>query len=153
MASKGTPNIQLWEGVGLGLIIEYPSGVLYSNQTGGTTCLHPQAEGVFVPLRGEVEVESNALLSPETELYAYFASPPHSGTGATGGLASADVDFIAAVLAKYRLDRTIALNMDKLRDSHEAWVHVLVNGDGGFECFSGFEPYPRTGILTWTNSD
>jgi hypothetical protein len=35
---------------GLGLIIEHPTGVIYSNQTGGNFCLQPELEGAFVPL-------------------------------------------------------------------------------------------------------
>jgi hypothetical protein len=30
---------------GLGLIIEHPTGVIYSNQTGGTFSLQPEREG------------------------------------------------------------------------------------------------------------
>jgi hypothetical protein len=57
------PTIELWESVGLGLIVEMPSGVLYSNQTGGFSCLHPSTEGVFLPIRNDHSFWE--LLSPE----------------------------------------------------------------------------------------
>ncbi len=39
--------INIWDSVGLGIIIKFPTSILISNQTGGTTCLHPKIEGVF----------------------------------------------------------------------------------------------------------
>ena len=60
------PTIELWESVGLGLIVEMPSGVLYSNQTGGFSCLHPAIEGVFLPLRNDHSFWK--LISPERDL-------------------------------------------------------------------------------------
>ena len=46
-------RIDLYESVGLGLIICCDSSVIYSNQTGGSACLHPEIEGVFIPLRND----------------------------------------------------------------------------------------------------
>ena len=62
------PLIKLWDSVGLGLVIIYPSGVRYTNQTGGTSCWHPQEEGVFVPLRDE-------MVDQEDLLYKHFTGP------------------------------------------------------------------------------
>jgi len=149
------PVIELWEGVGFGLIIEWPSGVLFSNQTGGTSTLHPQAEGAFVPLRNDCERDGNRLLSPESELLAYFEGPKHRGTGATQGLDPDDADFIGSVLSRWRLPQ-VSVDRARLAESHEAWVHVLIHGDAGGDGelpLQGFAPYPRTGILTWSNSD
>ena len=42
--------IRIGEFEGLGLIIEYPSGVNYTNQTGGYACHHPVQEGAFIVL-------------------------------------------------------------------------------------------------------
>ena len=42
------PQIEIWDSVGLGIIIEFPTGVMISNQTGGTACLHPKTEGIFL---------------------------------------------------------------------------------------------------------
>lgn len=147
-------QIRLWESIGLGLIVEWPSGVSISNQTGGTSCLHPKVEGVFVPLRNDCELPGERLLSPETELVAYFEGPKHMGAGATQGLNEDDADFIMRVLSKWRLDATIVVDRSRLLDSHEAWVHVVIigNDDKDFPLFD-FAPYPRRGVLTWSNSD
>ena len=42
--------VRLWQITGPGLIISHPSGVIYSNLTGGYACDHRELEGVFVPL-------------------------------------------------------------------------------------------------------
>lgn len=149
------PTIKLFEHVGLGLIIEYPSGVAYSNQTGGTCCLAPSLEGVFVPLRNDCAKPSQELLSPEHALVAYFDGPKWQGTGAPLGIDADDADFIDQVLAEHRLSHCIIVDRARLRDSHEAWVHVTVTDEESSlaPLFSGFGPYPRPGVLTWTNTD
>ena len=144
------PLIELWEGVGLGVIIEYESGVLYSNQTGGTACRHPRAEGVFVPIRNDVALDG-ALIGPEAALQDYFADGKYERTGAVGGIDSDDVKFIDTLLDKWRLSDVLSVDVSRLSESEEAWVPVLIAKDEGI--FSGFGPYPRRGILTWTNSD
>jgi hypothetical protein len=148
------PVIQLYESVGLGLIIEYPSGIIYSNQTGGTSCLHPEVEGVFVPLRNDIEAKEPRLFSPGNDLFRCFEGPKHNGTGAVPGLDRADADFIEGVLQKYSLGNIVTVDRDRLRDSHEAWVHVVVNREEEHDSiFRGLGPYPRPGVLTWTNTD
>jgi len=163
------PTVRLWDGVGLGLIIECPSGVVYSNQTGGTSCLRPEMEGVFVPLRNDYEVPSLKLMSPEISFAAYFEGPAHPGTGATGGLSGADADFIDSTLETWHLSSFLSVDRARLRESHEAWVFVRVLGADADQQYSrsitmpsdpfalsvvfGFEPYPRSGVLTWGNSD
>jgi len=151
------PIVQLWEAVGLGLIIEYPSGIAYSNQTGGTSCSHPKVEGLLVPLRNDTEYETRRLLSPENELYDYFKGPKYCGTGAIGGLDVEDVSFIESVLEKYRLSSCISIDRSRLADSHEAWVYVNVEreerSEDHLKIFAGLGPYPRSGVLTWTNTD
>jgi Family of unknown function (DUF6210) len=88
------PRIELWEHVGLGLIISWPSGIIFTNQTGGTSCLHPEFEGVFVPIRNDCTEKERTLLSPENDLWDYFTGPRWKGTGATNGLQEEDADFI-----------------------------------------------------------
>lgn len=43
-------TIRLWNAEGVLAIILCPSGVTYTNQTCGTFCLQPSAEGVLAPL-------------------------------------------------------------------------------------------------------
>ncbi|XXX73335.1 DUF6210 family protein [Sorangium sp. So ce134] len=106
------PKIELWYGIGLGAIVSFPTGVLYSNQTGGTSCNDPELEGAYVPLDEDAG----------EELYAYFAGPKHQGAGAMSGLDDEDAAFIEMVLAKHGLSRFISLDRSRLRESHEAWV-------------------------------
>jgi hypothetical protein len=117
-------------------------------------CVQPELEGVFVPLRNDYLVPSLVLTSPEIELAAYFKGPKRRGMGAPDGLDEADATFISGVLARWRLDRCITIDAARLADSHEAWVHVLVEADkdGELSLFH-LAPCPRRAVLTWSNSD
>ena len=156
MPNPSMPLIRLYDLIGASVIVGFPSGVRYSNQTCGTMCNQPEYEGVVVPLRNELYLEPQRYDGPETDLLQYFSGPKHQCTGAPGGLDSEDVDFIEGVLRKYRLEHCIAIDREEIEDSHEAWVHVLVTADEGgprMGLFHGFGPYPRKGVLTWCNSD
>ena len=184
-----TPTVKLYANRGFRLIIDYPSGVFYSNQTGGFSILFPEIEGIYIPLKNNIERESLAFRSPELELYDYFWGPKHRGVGATDGLDREDADFIDTVLEKWKLSDSLKVDRERLKESHEAWVYVTVLGNEGnrwlnsdkvsgyelglqslgfdsekvrqlkyiehleLSIFSGFEPYPRAGILTWRNTD
>jgi hypothetical protein len=110
------PRIELWEHVGLGLIISWPSGIIFTNQTGGTSCLAPEFEGVFVPIRNNCTEKERTLISPENDLWDYFTGPRWRGTGATNGLQEEDADFIDGLLQKVRLFPTICVDRSRLRD-------------------------------------
>ncbi len=44
-------TISLWEIENLfGMVVRVPTGLHWSNQTGGVLCSHPVVEGIFVPL-------------------------------------------------------------------------------------------------------
>lgn len=148
-------RIELWEHVGLGLIIDWPSGVSISNQTGGTSCLAPEAEGVFVPLRNDCTEKERKLVSPENELYKYFVGHKYSGTGATNGIDEEDAKEIESILSKTKIFPNIKVDRKMLSQSHEAWIYVLIGDDEPCDppLFFGFGPYPRSGVLTWQNSD
>lgn len=138
------PLIRLFE-AGLGIIIQHPSGVLYTNQTCGTCCDHPEVEGVFVPFDAE---ESWQRLS------AHFEGPKYRGSGAMRGIDEDDAAFIESVMREGRIDVHLIVDRSRLEESHEAWVHVLIEGETEpFPLASGFGPYPRRGVLTWPNSD
>ena len=98
------------------------------------------------------------FLSPERLLLEYFEGPKHQGSGATSGLDVEDADFIDGLLQSWRLGAFLEVDRGKLRDSHEAWVYVRIMGDETVDddflsLASGFGPYPKRGVLTWTNSD
>jgi hypothetical protein len=147
------------DAAGLGLIIALPNGVVYSNQTGGTECLQPECEGIYIPIRNQTEEGASEggrnmeLQSPEHELVEYFVRGAYEGSGATWGLNEDDAAFIESVLAKWDLGECLRVDRDRLGESHEAWVHVTVVGEESHQAFSGLGPYPRPGILTWKNSD
>ena len=149
--------IQLSESVGLGLIIEYPTGVVYSNQTGGTCCLQSQLEGAWVPLRNDVHTEDQRFVSPENDLCEYFEEEKYQGTGAVGGIDVEDADFLDNLLQRYNLTDLIWVDRSRLSESHEAWIYVLIqgeeSGDQTSRIFTNFGPYPRSGVITWSNSD
>ncbi|GEP42394.1 DUF6210 family protein [Brevifollis gellanilyticus] len=151
------PTIRLYDTVGTGLIIGWKSGVIISNQTGGFSCLQPEMEGIYVPLRNDYRIEGLVFESPEIELSAYFRGPKHRGSGAVSGLDVIDADFIDGVLQRANLSRAVMVDRGRLRDSNEAWVHVTLIqdewNDPSLGVFAGFGPYPRPAILTWSNSD
>jgi hypothetical protein len=136
------PKIELWDGIGLGAIVSFPTGILYSNQTGGTSCLHPELEGAYIPLDAKAG----------EELYAYFEGPKHRGTGATHGLDAEDAAFIEMLLAQRHLSSFVSLDRSRLQESHEAWVWATIPGDGGDDAqctiFAALGPYPRVAVLT-----
>ncbi len=151
-------KIQLWSSTGVGIIISYPSGVIYSNQTGGTSCLHPECEGVYIHLADEYYKKGRGTASFEDELMSYFEGPKHLGTGATSGLDEEDADFVDKILKKMELSHCVQVDRKKLSKSHEAWVYVKILSDEkvddeNMSLFSGFGPYPKNGIFTWENSD
>lgn len=149
--------IRLWEHVGTGLIIQWQSGIEYSNQVMGTSCAQMSAEGVFVPIGNDVILPSNELISPENDLFKYFKGPPHCGSGAQAGLSEEDAIFIETCLHKDHGLQNISVDRKLLRKSCGAWVHVVVNEPlekkKSMQTYQGFGPFPVSGILTWTNTD
>ncbi|WP_368738034.1 DUF6210 family protein [Myxococcus sp. AM009] len=139
--------IQLYDSAGLGLILLWPTGVLYSNQTGGNSCLHPQAEGAYLPLVDE-------LVDLEGLLHQFFVGPQWMGR-CDRGLDEETAREIERILGLSYTTRELGLRVDRARleDSHEAWVYVEVPAQpGGDLALLGPIPTSR-GILTWANSD
>src|SRR5262245_43932351 len=116
------PLMRLWNMTGIGLIVKRSSGVLYTNQTGGYVCLQPMEEGVFVPLTQTLE---GRAIEPERLLYEYFTGPKWRGHCANG-IDDETADFIDDVLSKTVDTAFITVDRSRLKDSHEAWVHVDV---------------------------
>lgn len=118
LAEPVRPIIRLWHGPGLGLIVLGQSGVLYTNQTGGYACLHPAAEGWYVPL-----VDSR--YDQDAALKAYFGGPPWNGACATG-ITNVDADFVDRLLQSSSVSAFLRVDRERLANSHEAWLHVLI---------------------------
>jgi len=145
------PRIQLWDTVGIGLIIEYPSGMFFSNQTGGTSCQHPSIEGIYVPLCNDYSEADKQFISPEIDLIKHFVGQKYTGTGATKGIDEEDTTIITEILTRYFLNEFISVDTDKVKmeQSHEAWIHVKISN---LYLLEGF-PKELSGILTWSNSN
>jgi len=138
--------LRLWNSRGIGVIILFESGVRYSNQVGGYGCLHPEVEGVFVPLVDET-------VDQERDLKAHFTGPKWQGW-CNDGIDAETADFIDAVLERSPYTEKIKVDRDRLVDSYEAWVYVKLpstEGDSEYTVIHGFAG--RSGVLTWENSD
>ncbi|WP_298544939.1 DUF6210 family protein [uncultured Aquimarina sp.] len=147
------PLVAIWDTVGLGIIIEFPTGVLITNQTGGTTCLHPEIEGVYVPLANDYKEATKEFLSPEIALIDYFESAKYKGSGAIKGIDLEDVAVINEILAQFSLHKMITIDLEKLQESHEAWIYIEISQDSDLGILKGFSEDPLKGVLTWSNSD
>jgi hypothetical protein len=148
-----SPIIHLWYAMGLGLIIPYPTGIRYSNQTGGFACWHPELEGMYLPLGNDLD-EANVLMGAAVELMVYAVGEKWAGTGAHAGLDVEDADHIDAILARGYLGYAMRVDRTRLRESHEAWVWVELLQDPRYQwVIDGFDPWPSHAILTWPNSD
>lgn len=150
MTEKLKPTIKIWDSIGLGLIVSYPTGILVSNQTGGTACLQSTMEGFYLPIGNDLILETNQLTSPEIDLREYFTSEKHSGNGTTEGIDIADVNAITKILCKYSLNDFIQVDPDKMKKSHEAWIYVLINNN--CTLLDNLEQH-LTGVISWSNSD
>jgi hypothetical protein len=113
----GQPVISLYGLEGLAVIVECPSGVLYTNQAGGVYCMRPTTEGVLIPLGSECRLEQ--------KLNAFFArqavrlQPPHADA----------LDIILRTPEEpYVVTPTFFLEVDRSRldESIEAWLHVTI---------------------------
>jgi hypothetical protein len=99
------PNVDLFESRGLGIFVAFPTGIIFSNQTGGTSCHHPEIEGCFIPFRA---FYGHASL--EDDLIAHFEGPKWRGSGATGGIDEQDADIIDEVLSLVRLSDAVKVD-------------------------------------------
>lgn len=138
------PILELCEFSGIGLNIEFPSGVRYINQTGGYANPHPELEGVFVPLTHE-------RFSEQERLDEFFTGDKWKGH-CYGGIDEETADFMDAIFADPFRTQALQVNREKLAESEEAWIHVWVSPDGqASEMWSGFRN--AVGVVTWENSD
>lgn len=125
------------------LLIEHPSGVVYENQVGGNACWQATLEGVLAPL----DMESKSF---EEIMNLFDAYAPQ-------GITAMTADAIDAILVAEPVAKTVRVDRERLAESWEAWVYVIVDfpasvaADADLELFSGFGK--GHGVLTWPNSD
>ena len=139
-------RVRLYAAKGAGVVLSARTGVSFSNQAGGTSCLQPELEGVYVPIDDD-------FATVETRLLDYFTGPKHRGTGATRGLDSDDADCIDEILHTPHAPLPFEVDRNRLSDSIEAWVFVrLRRQDEPIPILEGF-PSGAEAVLTWGNSD
>ncbi len=143
--------IEIWDSVGLGIIVQYNTGVYFSNQTGGSNCLHPKIEGFYLPLCNDYNKDLK-FLSPEIELSEYFEKK-YKGYGAIDGIDDEDINFINNILKNYKLDEFIRLDLNKRINSHEAWIYVLISNNDKNYLINNLNESELEGVLVWSNSD
>jgi len=128
----------------VGVIITWPSGIRYRNQTGGSACSHPEHEGVLALLTDDVGATLNAL----TEHFEDVKKVPKRV-----GISHATADFVDEVLHEYPEHTFISVDRDRLDESHEAWVHVTLSPvKSDHDQSVGWFPAGK-GVLVWENSD
>ncbi len=144
------PLVRLWDmPYAIMLVVEYPSGVRYSNQVGGVVCALPTLEGVLVPIEIADEAVEQVMALPYMQ--------------GRQGIDTAIADAIDAVLARMTVRRTwLRVDRAQLDESWEAWVHVLVDSTPPDSASIDSDPDyggtilgfgPSRGVLTWPNSD
>lgn len=125
------------------LIVPGSTGIIYTNQVGGTECDHPELEGFIVPIEYDIEIEN-----PQESLT--FSLCKMFPDGSSGVISKHDAEKIQGLLSQSPFTRGVTIDWERLGISKEAWVHVKINGtleetieQGGIS----------EAILTWPNSD
>jgi len=99
----------------LGVIILRPTGVHYSNQAGGTCCLHPTAEGAYFPIS-----------APEVEKQIVGYVLGKYGSGGAMRLEESDIAPLNRALTVHLDTKHFVVDPAKIKVSCEAWVYVDV---------------------------
>lgn len=144
-------SLDMFSGVDLGLIVPWPTGIIYSNQANGVGCDHPELEGAYIPFGSfpERETEPN-----HKALAEHFASLP--GNREYFSLETADVtaNFIDEFLVSTELPFAASVDRSRLNDSYEAWVW-LTFGPPKTEHLGLYTSFEKldSAVLVWPNSD
>lgn len=139
----------LWEHVGTGLIVLNSRGATYTNQVGGHACEHPTEVGFFVPFGNDATLDGE-LISAEAGLAKLFDP-------AWGRIDVGRADELDAFFQRYARDHWlpwagVRVDRDRLQESREAWIYVVLEGHPERFPFRGVE-FPAYAVLTWCNSD
>lgn len=124
-----------------GVIILENTGVVYFNQVGGSACIRAEAEGLFVPVSNDPPLDSMEL-----NLSTRLRSLTKGAVGVSRGIARE----INALLLEVSSTDTYQVNMDRLKESRESWVHISVTPQGEYSQYMGYESFEA--VLTWPNS-
>lgn len=135
-------EVRLWGLDGAAIIVPEKSGVKYTNQVGGTACLHKELEGVLIPINNDCLPENHEELL-ESYLFRFFDNLDHI-------FEKDDIENFNKLLWNFPETTSIRVDPTMVSESHEAWIHVIVK-ENNFSDFSGFGEFK--GVLTWANSD
>lgn len=134
--------IELWSLAGAALIVPGNTGILITNQVGGTACLHPEIEGFIVPISDDLLIQDYKD-SLQFQLCKLF-------DGVWDQLPDEILRKIQSLLNRYPETRGITIDWSKKSESFESWVWVIAKEteDSAYKGFGTLE-----GVLTWENSD
>ena len=151
---KATIRVDLWLLDWLGLVLECESGVVYEHQAGGVFCLHPQMEGVLLPLEGRDWPKKGNAPTVLAQLLELFGN--HSYAKLTSGLA----DAVDRIFKSSPATDALRVDRENLEASCEAWVRVTFELPASSDTNAPIEnPVPVTGVrkgrgaVVWPNSD
>lgn len=169
---KDKPLVELWSvfwGDAL-FICRHDTGVLYTNQVGGTCCSHPTIEGFAIPIRVQQKEELSESLYDECECDEFDWDDMRSRT--QKALVACGLDLVFEPLSD--ANRQAFLADIKSNNQYgpdriwlaEAWLPVQVRADIDDPVGYGRstpDKWPnhtalkdlagRWGVLTWENSD
>jgi hypothetical protein len=138
-------KINLWVESGVSIIIEdEKSPVVYSNQTNGYFCSHPEIKGYLV------------LVEFTGSIAQKFLCRKYAGSGYELDKSFYDdVPEIMKQLNDFCGNYVFELDESKIDKNTESWVHLVGKRnrpDSDCEIIQGF-PDLFTAVLTWPNSD
>lgn len=113
-----------------GVIINLPTGVFFTNQTGGVSCNHPELEGIFIPLHDT---------APEPCICFDYSE-----------------DEASDMIQDYFDRNHLPLRVDRTERLEEAWIPVVVTNrsDSHYYDFSGWrELVGKSGRYVYNNCD
>lgn len=146
-------RVTLYDFVGTGLIIKTRTGIVWTTQAGGTACLQPECEGLFVPFGNDLSYDGR-LLSFENGMSELFHGAPGGVSFATSWAQRFEQALERYAVEHWRPFSGIELDRTRLADSVEAWVHVIYQPTPELPAlFEGVGEAPFEAVLTWSNSD
>lgn len=149
--------------VGSGLIVAYPSGIVFTNQTGGVRCCQDSLEGFFVPLELGDPLDEGSPVGVAAEALGIFYPSARDEVSDRAAIDRIDGALVAAGHGYLRVTR------DRWRESREAWLWLTISEGYRFldwqpihdpeddrDAYRGERrppPLVTGAVLTWRNSD
>ena len=145
-------KIELWGYNRDGVIFPEKTGIIWSNQCGGTSCAHPEMEGIFVPLNTSIEDygEHDPFLDAWGSSYVEYLRDIPKIEALWGFLVRVSEEEFLQLIEKHS-----DITGRDFYECGEAWIPVKVikikDSYGNSTQFESF--IDRVGILTYPNSD